>query len=810
MISSSFAITKFSLTNNYKYEKILFKRRMLEQQKKAILVVENDSATRLRIVSVLEKNNFDVTHAENGIDAFQKLDEAIPNLIISDADMTGMPAAEFVRKLRENAMTTIIPLILLTDSQKNEELIEGLGVDDYVSKNVSPAELLTRVRFKIERPSIPAEFLVRDQQTGLFNERRFRKECEREIFRVERGGKTGCLAYLYLYELPRVRESLGARAEAEVAKQVAAMLSSEVSPVALIGREAMGHFSLLLPETEPEAAKSQLDNLSQKIVNHCFKAGREKVRFTPYIGFSAFDAGIEFKTLRNQALAALAHAESHLDLQSAQFTPEMQIREGESGAKTFGKESLKNLLGTLRLPYQIAGTLIIGLALPYLIYILCAVFFVDITNAMYLVCVVMLFVTAFFIWTEGFLALRRTEQPLAPGEDAALSSDDPPSALKKVFPPATAIIAAYLPNEAATIEETIEAFLRLDYPSDLQIILAYNTPKPMRIEETLRKIAERDSRFLPFRVDGSTSKAQNVNAALTVVNGEFVGVFDADHHPDSDSFVRAWRWLSNGFDVVQGHCLIRNGDASWVARMIAIEFENIYAVSHPGRARLHGFGIFGGSNGYWKTDLLRQTRMHGFMLTEDIDSSLRIIEAGYKIVSDPNLISRELAPVTIKALWNQRLRWAQGWFQVTLKHLGPGLKSPHLTLRNKLGIFHLLIWREIYHWVSLQMFPILAFWIFWREDELNWFVPLFVFTTIFTLSTGPGQILFTYPLADQQIKERRRWFVSYLFVSFFFYTEFKNLIARLAQLKELMGERAWKVTPRATNKVTAERFPEKA
>ena len=46
-------------------------------------------------------------------------------------------------------------------------------------------------------------------------------------------------------------------------------------------------------------------------------------------------------------------------------------------------------------------------------------------------------------------------------------------------------------------------------------------------------------------------------------------------------------------------------------RLIAAEFEAMYAVSHPGRARLHGFGIFGGSNGYWRRDVLDLTRELG-------------------------------------------------------------------------------------------------------------------------------------------------------------------------------------------------------
>ena len=62
----------------------------------------------------------------------------------------------------------------------------------------------------------------------------------------------------------------------------------------------------------------------------------------------------------------------------------------------------------------------------------------------------------------------------------------------------------------------------------------------------------------------------------------------------------------------------------YLQRSVTSEFEAIYAVAHPGRARVHGFGIFGGSNGYWKTPVLRRTRMRGFMLTEDIDSSMRV------------------------------------------------------------------------------------------------------------------------------------------------------------------------------------------
>lgn len=234
-----------------------------------------------------------------------------------------------------------------------------------------------------------------------------------------------------------------------------------------------------------------------------------------------------------------------------------------------------------------------------------------------------------------------------------------------------------------------------------------------------------------------------------------------------------------------------------MTRVVATEFEAIYAVSHPGRARLHQFGIFGGSNGYWRTELLKRKRMRGFMLTEDIDSSMRVVSDGGRIVSDPGLISTELAPDTLRALWNQRMRWAQGWSQVSLRHLRPMVTRPGASLRNRVGAFYLLAWREVYPWVSLQMFPLVAFWMMRGDPAMNWFVPIFVITSLFTLTAGPAQSIFTWRLAHPSIKQHRRWFVLFLFGSLLFYTEFKNVIVRTAHIKELMGERTWKVTPRA-------------
>jgi hypothetical protein len=105
----------------------------------------------------------------------------------------------------------------------------------------------------------------------------------------------------------------------------------------------------------------------------------------------------------------------------------------------------------------------------------------------------------------------------------------------------------------------------------------------------------------------------------------------------------------------------------------------------------------------------------------------------------------------------------------------------------------------------MQIYPLIAFWVvkYGGLEKINWLIPIFVLTTLFTLSVGPGQAIFAYMVSTDEIKKHKGWFVYYLIMTSLFYSEFKNLIARVAQIKELFGERDWRVTPRETEKPSA-------
>ena len=747
----------------------------------SILVVEDEGMMRKIVGRKLTAAGCDVVYAANGEEALDKLREALPDLVISDVNMPRMDGFELLTRIRAQARTKALPVILLTARGDTEDVVAGmgLGADDYLIKPFLLPEFMARVRAKIERPPVPAASLGRDRPTGVLSAAKFDEELDREVTRARSTKRRGVLAYIGLHELVPLRRRFSSRVQDQIELQAVSLISTGAGPLDVLGHDEQVRFMLLMPETSESEARGRLAEVMERFAAHKFRAADEVFQLTPVIGLVEFGVDSDPTELGERCSIAMQHAELQLDLRPVLYLPTMRpLAPRPRMPMSWGP---LRLLATI--PIQVAITQLLAIGLPLAVYLLLDAVGVDIVPVVYVIVVIALLATAVLIWTEGVLALRPKHPPRLPEEK---------------YVPATAIIAAYLPNEAATIVESVRSFQRIDYPAGLQIVLAYNTPRPMPVEETLREISRADPRFKVIQVEGSESKAQNVNAALSEATGEFIGIFDADHHPDPHCFRRAWRWLASGYDIVQGHCLVRNGDETWVSRMVAIEFEGIYAVSHPGRARLHHFGIFGGTNGYWKARLLHETRMHAFMLTEDIDSSIRAVLEGYRIASDPFLVSRELAPVTLRALWNQRMRWAQGWFQVSYRYLFRGLASRKLSLRQKLGLVHLLAWRELYPWIANQIIPIIIFWAikFGGLTRIDWLVPVFVITTIFTLGTGPGQTVLAWRLANRSIRRHRRWFLYYLLMSSLFYTTFKNLIAVVAQVNEAMQQRRWMVTPR--------------
>ena len=121
----------------------------------------------------------------------------------------------------------------------------------------------------------------------------------------------------------------------------------------------------------------------------------------------------------------------------------------------------------------------------------------------------------------------------------ARGSDGPNNRAEK-WPHISVMVPCFMPNEQHIIEETLERVCGVtQYDGIMDVIVPYNTPKPLDIEKKLQKMTSLHGRKLTcVNVEGSTSKAHNLDHALeTLVDdaAEIVVIFDADHHVRADT-----------------------------------------------------------------------------------------------------------------------------------------------------------------------------------------------------------------------------------------------------------------------------------
>lgn len=119
----------------------------------SVLLVEDEPAQREVLAYNLEAEGFGVAKAENGDEALVLVDEAQPDVIILDWMLPGVSGIEVCRRLKSNAETRKIPVIMLTARSEEADRVRGLetGADDYVIKPYSVIELMARVRTQLRR-----------------------------------------------------------------------------------------------------------------------------------------------------------------------------------------------------------------------------------------------------------------------------------------------------------------------------------------------------------------------------------------------------------------------------------------------------------------------------------------------------------------------------------------------------------------------------------------------------------------------------------------------------------------------------------
>ena len=122
-----------------------------------IYIVEDDASIRELEQYALQTNGYEAKGCEDGASFWAALQLAPPELVILDVMLPDEDGYQILGKLRENAATRNVPVIMVSAKDDEVDKVVGLelGADDYVTKPYSPRELVARIRAVLRRGQEP-------------------------------------------------------------------------------------------------------------------------------------------------------------------------------------------------------------------------------------------------------------------------------------------------------------------------------------------------------------------------------------------------------------------------------------------------------------------------------------------------------------------------------------------------------------------------------------------------------------------------------------------------------------------------------
>jgi len=239
---------------------------------KSNILVVDDNPDKLQLIeAALSLAGYQVTTAVDGVEALAAIEGYQPDLVITDVMMPRMNGYELAQRIRANPVTKFIPVIMQTAAgRRTEDLRRAneVGALGYITDPTDLDLLLARTRTLLEFKAyldVCEEAAFTDHLTGLANRRRFERQLEREVGRVERFGHPFTLLMLDIDSFKKLNDSFGHDAGDDAIRRLGKVLREGTRGIDLAARIGGEEFAVLLVETTKDVGCEVAERLRASI-----------------------------------------------------------------------------------------------------------------------------------------------------------------------------------------------------------------------------------------------------------------------------------------------------------------------------------------------------------------------------------------------------------------------------------------------------------------------------------------------------------------------------------------------------------------
>lgn len=278
------------------------------------ILILDDSKSLAEYYSLILKQADMITRViTNPLQLLKELETFQPDLILMDIYMPECSGLELAVLLRKDRRYTKIPIIFLsTEDDKNKKLAAiSLGGDDFLTKPVSPHDLVSAVRSRSNRASILNYYMTTDSLTGLLNHSSILNRLNIEIIRAKQQNSLLSFIMIDIDNFKLINDTYGHPFGDLVIKKLASLLMVSLRNRDIIGRYGGEEFALILPGADLKSSQKICNDLRLQFSRNYFTVNEQKVYVTISIGISNFNGNQDINSIVIQADQALYKAKKN-------------------------------------------------------------------------------------------------------------------------------------------------------------------------------------------------------------------------------------------------------------------------------------------------------------------------------------------------------------------------------------------------------------------------------------------------------------------------------------------------------------------